>query len=48
LGDECYVFANLDVKYDGKHKETDLIVVSPTGLTMVEVKNYSGLLMGDL
>lgn len=48
LGDECYVFVNLDIQYDGNHNETDLIVVSPTGLTVVEVKNYSGLLAGDL
>jgi hypothetical protein len=48
LSDECYIFTNLVVKYDGEDNETDLIVVSPTGLTMVEVKNYSGLLMGDL
>ncbi len=48
LGNECYVFANLEIKYDGEYNETDLIVVSPTGLTVVEVKNYSGLLIGDL
>jgi hypothetical protein len=48
LDDDCYVFANLDIKYDDKHNETDLIVVSPSGLTVIEVKNYSGLLIGDL
>lgn len=48
LGDECYVFTNLEVKVDGKRNETDLIVVSPSGLTVVEVKNYSGVLSGDL
>ena len=48
LSDECYIFTNLVVKYDGEDNETDLIVISPTGLTMVEVKNYSGLLIGDL
>lgn len=48
LGDECYIFANLDIEYDGEHNETDLIIVSPTGLSVVEVKNYSGILTGDL
>ena len=48
LSDECYVFSNFVAKYDGKDNETDLIVVSPTGLTVVEVKNYSGMLIGDL
>lgn len=48
LSDECYIFANLDIYYNGGHNETDLIVVSPTGLTVVEVKNYSGELLGDL
>lgn len=48
LSDECYIFANLVVDDGHGHNETDLIVVSPTGLTVMEVKNYSGLLSGDL
>lgn len=48
LGSECCVYANLVVWLDGHKNETDLIVVSPTGLTIVEVKNYSGTLLGDL
>ena len=48
LNDECFVFANVVIRLDGGKNETDLIVVSPTGLTVVEVKNYSGTLLGDL
>lgn len=48
LDDAYSVFFNLDIKFDGGNNETDLIVVGPGGLTMVEVKNYSGTLLGDL
>lgn len=48
LGDDCYVFANLVVWLDDHKNETDLIVVSPTGLTIIEVKNYTGTFLGDL
>ena len=47
MSNDCHVFANLDIWLDGKHNETDLIVVSPSGLTMIEVKNYSGTIEGD-
>ncbi len=48
LGNDCHIFANLDVWLDDHKNETDLIVVSPSGLTIIEVKNYSGTLLGDL
>lgn len=48
LDDNCFVFANVEIWLDGHRNETDLIVVSPTGLTIVEVKNYSGIILGDL
>jgi hypothetical protein len=48
LPDDTSVFVNLVVRYDGLKNETDLIVVSPSGLTIVEVKDFSGTLMGDL
>lgn len=48
LGHDCHVFSNLDIRFGGNHNETDLITVTPTGLTVIEVKNYSGTLQGDL
>ena len=48
LDDDCYVFANLHIPYEGKESETDLIVVSPAGVTIVEVKNHKGVIRGDV
>lgn len=48
LGRDCHVFSNLIVDFGGNHNETDLITVTPTGLTVIEVKNYSGTIQGDL
>ena len=48
LDDSCHVFANVEIEFDNGRNEFDLIVVSPSGVTTVEVKNYSGTLIGDL
>ena len=47
LDDDCYVFTNLHIPYEDKESETDVIVVSPAGVTIVEVKNYKGVIRGD-
>ena len=41
-----HLFSNVVVDYDGGRSETDLIVVGPGGVTVVEVKNYSGEVQG--
>ena len=48
LGDDCYVFTNLYIPYEGKDSETDILVVSPAGVTIVEVKNHKGVIRGDV
>ena len=47
LGNDCHVYTNLRIPYDGGESETDLIVVSPAGVTVIEVKNYKGTITGD-
>ncbi len=47
LPESCHVFTNLLIPYDGKTSETDLVVVSPGGLFVIEVKNYVGCFTGD-
>ena len=46
LDDNCYIFTNLHIPHEGKESETD-IVVSPAGITIVEVKNHKGVIRGD-
>ena len=41
-----HLFNNVVVTYQGGRSETDLIVVGPGGVTVVEVKNYSGEVQG--
>ena len=48
LDDDSYIFENLVVWLDGDKNEADLIVVNPSGVTVMEVKDYSGTLLGDL
>lgn len=47
LNSNCHVFTNLRIPYDGGESETDLIVASPAGVTIIEVKNYKGTISGD-
>lgn len=47
LGDDCHVYTNLLIPYEGKVSETDVIVVAPHAVTIVEVKNYKDTLVGD-
>lgn len=43
----CHVFVNKYIPYDGHWSETDLILVGPGGVAIVEVKNWSGQVQGD-
>ncbi len=47
LGDNCHIYTNLMITYDGRDSETDIIVVAPHTVTIVEVKNYKDSLIGD-
>ena len=48
LDDNSYIFENLVIWLDDHKNEADLIVVNPSGVTVMEVKDYSGTLLGDL
>lgn len=47
LPDSCHVFTNLKIPCEGKVSETDMIIVSDTGVTIVEVKNHKGTITGS-
>lgn len=47
LSNDCHIFTNLRVPHDGHESETDMVVVTPAGVTIVEIKNYKGTIMGD-
>ncbi|MBQ2955970.1 MAG: NERD domain-containing protein [Clostridia bacterium] len=47
LDDTCHLFTNLRIPYDGGVSETDLIAVTPKGITIIEVKNHKGVIRGD-
>lgn len=46
LGNEYMVFSNLPVRYKKNRSEIDLLVISPTYVLIVEVKNHSGYISG--
>lgn len=47
ISDDYVVFKNLKVAYEGKESETDLIVIGPKGIFVVEIKNHKGIITGD-
>lgn len=47
LADDCHIYTNLRIPYKGAESETDMVVVTPAGVTIVEVKNYKGTIWGD-
>lgn len=47
LDNNCYIFTNLHIPYEGKESETDIVVVTPEGVTIMEVKNHKGVIRGD-
>ena len=48
LDDCCHIYTNLRIPYGGGESETDLVLVTPLGVTIIEVKNYVGTLSGDI
>lgn len=47
LPDAYCVYRDLTIPYDGKTSEADTIVVGPTGVFVIEVKNHRGRICGD-
>lgn len=45
-GDD-YLFTNVKIEYDGRNAELDNVIVNKYGVFIIEVKNYSGYLVGD-
>lgn len=48
LDDCCHIYTNLRIPYGGGESETDLVLCTPSGVTIVEVKNYVGTLSSDI
>ncbi|MBQ2798854.1 MAG: NERD domain-containing protein [Ruminiclostridium sp.] len=46
LGSEYMVFSNLPIRYKKNRSEIDLLIISPTYLLIIEVKNHSGYISG--
>ena len=40
-------FQNLNVTYEGKKSELDMVVVGPTGVYIIETKNHNGHIQGN-
>ncbi len=47
LPDHYYCVTNVQVSYENRHNELDAVVVGPTGIYIVEVKNVSGRICGS-
>lgn len=47
LPDTYYCITNAQIQYENRHNELDMIVVGPTGIFIVEVKNVSGTVSGS-
>ena len=48
LPDTYCVIANANIEYDGQKSELDSIVIGPTGIFIIETKNYSGIIRGNI
>ena len=53
LPDCCHVFTNVNIPWRDRHgnsknSETDAIVISPSGIFIVEAKNYQGRVCGNV
>lgn len=46
LPSDYVVFSNVTIMYDDQESETDLIVVGPKGVFLIEVKNHKGVITG--
>lgn len=47
LPDTYYCITNAQIQYENRHNELDMIVVGPSGIFIVEVKNVSGTITGS-
>lgn len=47
LPDTYTVFHGLQVTYEGKRSELDMVVVGPSGVYVIEVKNLNGAIRGN-
>lgn len=41
------LFNNVEISYDGRPTELDSVIVNPNGVFIIEVKNYSGNIVGS-
>ena len=41
-----HLFTNVPIQYDGKTAELDVVIVNTCGVFIIEVKNYSGYIVG--
>lgn len=48
LRDDDILLTNVELSYDGKRTEADIIVINKNGVFIIEVKNYVGELVGDI
>ena len=46
LKEKDLLFSNVSIEIEGKRTELDHIIVNNRGIFIIEVKNYSGSLMG--
>lgn len=48
LRDDDILLSNVELSYEGKRTEADIIVINQNGVFIIEVKNYVGELVGDI
>ena len=47
LDDRDILLTNVKLSYDGKRTELDNVIINNRGVFIIEVKNYSGMLVGE-
>ena len=47
LNDRDILLTNVKLSYDGKRTELDNVIINNRGVFIIEVKNYSGMLVGE-
>lgn len=47
LPDTYDIYTNCIVSYEGEQSETDMVIIGPMGVCIVEIKNHKGLISGD-
>ncbi len=47
LDDRDVLLTNVKLSYDGKRTELDNVIINNRGVFIIEVKNYSGMLVGE-